>query len=250
MLIQHFTEKVAAVVAARYVGDPAGELLVWLKTALRRESSVGELYGQSSLEMRLDELRAPAEVVRVVGTMIGNVWAQEKGHAAYIDGVLVAVAREPSLVAWASARVEGLMGAIEGWVMHGQTAPSRTARAKARLLLAIGQRVQHVPEFVSSLSTMSFREYCLLNADLESTAIMGYERMLALLAKLPEDGLGSATTLATDLAKLAADERFHYDLFRALGEWFDTPGGNTVRDDVTVRGCRDRLAAIRARAYP
>jgi len=100
------------------------------------------------------------------------------------------------------------------------------------------------------MSTMSFREYCLLNADLESTAIMGYERMLALLDKLPEDGIGSATTLATDLSKLAADERFHYALFRALGEWFDTPGGNSVRPEVTLRGCRETLAEIRARAYP
>lgn len=249
MLIQHFTEKVAAVVAARYVGDPAGELVVWLETALRRESSVGELYGHSSLEMRLAELRAPRDVVRVVETMIGNVWAQEKGHAAYLDGVLVAVAREPSLRARVVARVEGLMGAIEGYVMHAKTAPSRTARAKARLLLAIGQKVQHVPDFVAAMSTMSFREYCLLNADLESTAIMGYERMLALLARLPDDGIGGATTLAADLAKLTADERFHHDLFRALGEWFDTPGGNSARPDVTVRGCRERLAAIRARAY-
>jgi hypothetical protein len=249
VLIQHFTEKVAAVVAARYVGDPAGELLVWLQTALRRESSVGELYGQASLDMRLAELRAPRELVHAVGAMIGNVWAQERGHAAYLDGMLVAVARTPSLLSWAAARVEGLMGAIEGWVMHGKTAPSRAARLKAQLLLAIGQRVQHVPEFVSSLSTMSFREYCLLNADLESTAIMGYERMLALLARLPEDGIGSTTTLAADLGKLAADERFHHDLFRALGAWFDTADGDSVRPEVTLRGCREELAAIRARAY-
>lgn len=248
MLIKAFTEKVAALVAQQHAHDPGGELLVWLRMALRRESSVGELYGVGNLQRRLARIDAPHEVVRLMGTTIANVWAQEKAHAAFLDAVLVAVAHPPTLRQRAVTLVDGLLGTMEGVVMSAKTSPSAVERVKAKLLLAIGRRVQEVPDFVHGMGAMSFREFCLLNCELEVTAVHGYERMLALLDRVAETGIDT-TTLGVDIDKLVRDERYHNDVFTAVGEWFDVPSGNGLRDDVTLGGCVKRLAELRERAY-
>jgi hypothetical protein len=144
------------------------------------------------------------------------------------------------------ARLDGAMGAMEGHIMSGRTSPSHWWRVESALLLAIGERVQDVPSFVSSLSALSFREFCLLNAELEITAVHGYERMLALLAELGSSSLIHETTLALDIARMAEDERFHNDAFRAMADWFED---DALREGLSRDGCAAILAGIRCRIY-
>jgi hypothetical protein len=248
--IRQFTADVAAAVAAEHALDPMGELLVWLHMALRREASVGEIYGVSNLMRRLEEVRAPREIVKLLRVTISNIWAQEKSHAAYLEAVLSAVARPSQRWRWLGAILDGFLGAMEGQVLSGRTSPSNLQRAKAAFLLTIGRRVQGVPEFVSSLSALSFREFCQLNAALEITAVHGYERMLTLLQETENhSGLRDNTTLVVDVARMVRDERFHNEAFVAMAEWFTQPSGNSLRAGVSPTTCARRLAEIRVRVY-
>ncbi len=257
--IRRFTAEVSALVAAEHADDPMGELLVWLQMALRREASVGEIYGVTNLERRLEQVRGRTEIVTLLRLTICNIWAQEKAHAAYLEAVLAAVARPaPTLWGRLASRLDGFMGAVEGHIMSGKTSPSQVQRAKASLMLALGRQVQDVPEFVSSLSALSFREFCLLNAELEITAVRGYERMLVLLGEVAaESSLPRVTTLAIDIERMIRDERFHNEAFRAIEGWFGPPRarypeshtGNTLRASVSLEACEARFAAIRERVY-
>jgi hypothetical protein len=241
--IRAFTATVAATVAAEHAGDPASELTIWLQLALRREASVGELYGVGNLHRRLADVRAPREMRSLIAVTIGSIWAQEKAHAAYLQAALVAAARPRGLWHRLAARLDGVMGALEGLVLAGRTSPSQLGRARAGIMLAVGRRLQDIPGFVSELSQLSFRDYCELNAELEITATEGYERILELLARLPQPGDG---TLAVDVARLAQDERYHYRTFLCLADLFE-PCGSRVGADVPAAAAR--LAAIRAQSY-
>jgi hypothetical protein len=247
--IRRFTAEVAAIVESEHAFDPAGELLVWLQMALRREASVGEIYGFANLDRRLDQVRGPPRIIRLLRTTISNIWAQEKAHAAYLEAVLSAVARPSRLWLRVSARLDGFLGSMEGLVLSGRTSPSNLQRAKAAVMLAVGRRVQDVPQFVSALSSLTFRELCILNAELEITAVHGYQRILALLE---EDGrLRDETTIVVDLTRMVQDERFHNEAFVAMEGWFGSGarGGNAILTGVTPAGCAASLAAIRARVY-
>jgi len=248
--IRQFTAEIAAAVAAEHALDPMGELLVWLHMALRREASVGEIYGVTNLARRLEKVRAPRRIVGFLRMTISNIWAQEKSHAAYLEAVLSAVVRPPRLWRRLGARLDGVMGAMEGQVLSGRTSPSNLQRAKAALMLAVGRRVQSVPEFVSSLSALSFREFCLLNAELEITAVHGYQRMLTLLQEVEkESGFRFDTTLVVDVRRMVCDERFHNEAFVAMAEWFGQPAGDALRPGISLAACAERLAEIRARVY-
>ena len=246
MNIRRFTAEVAAVLAREHATDPRAELLVWLHMALRREASVGEIYGFANLERRLGRVTGPPAVVELLRTTIYSIWAQEKSHAAYLEAVLSAVAGAARPWRRLGARLDGFLGAMEGQVLSGRTSPSQLARARAALMLAVGRRVQDVPEFVSSLSVLSFRSFCLLNAELEITAVHGYERMLTLLGRI--EGRDD-TTLAVDVHKMVQDERFHNEAFLVMARWLGSPDGDRLRAGVAVGPCAERLAAIRTRVY-
>jgi hypothetical protein len=267
--IRKFTAEVAAIVAAEHARDPRGELLVWLQMALRREASVGQIYGVSNLDRRLDQVRGPQEIISLLRRTITNIWTQEKSHAAYLEAALIAVARPSTLWRRLSARLEAFLGAMEGQLLAGRTSPSDLQRAKAALMLAIGRQVQDVPDFVYSLSALSFREYCLLNAELEITAVHGYERILTLAREIAKDSSTNDSTLVVDFARMLRDERFHNRAFIAMEEWFgpspsaphaalrggsvaarpEASSGDSLRPGVSLDACASRLAAIRSHVY-
>lgn len=248
--VARFAADFAAAVAADHALDPMGELVVWLHMALRREASVGTIYGVSNLTCRLERVRAPEEIIELLRTTISNIWAQEKAHAAYLEAVLSGLALPYRRWRWLASHADGFMGGIEGQVLSGLTSPRNLQRAKAVLMLAIGRRLHGVPEFVSSLSAMSFRDFCRLNAELEITAVHGYERILVLLEKVDRrSGLRRDTTLGVDLARMVRDERFHNEAFVAMADWFAQPTGNSLRAGISFAACSERLAAIRALVY-
>src|SRR5262249_32543625 len=157
--------------------------------------------------------------------------------------------RPPGSWQWLTAHLDGFLGAMEGQVLSGRTSPSSLQRTKAALLLAIGRRVQGVPEFVSSLSLMSFCEFCQLNAEFEITVVHGYERMLTLLERVDTPrGLRNDTTLVIDVVRMVWDERFHNEVFVAMAEWFGA-AGDSLRAGQSFVECAERLAEIRGRIY-
>ncbi len=244
--IREFTSQVAAVVAAEHARDPMGELLVWLQMALRREASVGEIYGVANLAERLARVRAPRAIVDLLRVTIGNIWAQEKAHAAYLEAVSMAVARPSTVWRRLRARLDAFMGAIEGQVMCGRTSARNVPRLRAALMLAIGRRVHDVPEFVSTLSALSFGDFCRLNAELEITAVHGYERMLLLLDSVP-DGVAHGT-FVVDVQRMIVDERFHHRAFETMEAWF-AGAGDTMRPGLSHCTCVEQLGTIRADLY-
>jgi hypothetical protein len=255
-VVREFTHRVAAAVAAEHADDPLGELVVWLHLALRREASVGEIYGVANLERRLAEVRAPDDVHQLMRLAIGGIWAQEKAHAAYLQAMLMAIDPASSFWRRLGARLDGVAGALEGYVLSGCTSPSQLMRAKAACLLAVGRQVQDVPGFVSSLGTLSFGDFCRFNAELEITAVDGYQRMLALLHQLAARGsFHAATTLLIDIGRMIQDERFHNLIFLELDRWFARdrsaagPDGDAALAQVALRPCAARLAAIREQVY-
>jgi hypothetical protein len=249
-ILRRFAAEVADVVARAHEGQPLAELVVWLQMALRREASVGEVYGAGNLEARLGRLRAPRAILDLVRTAIFGVWAQERAHAAYLEAVLAVLAPTSSLWPRASAKLEGLMGAMEGVVLSAVTSQSALDRLKASLLLSIGRRVQDVPAFVGTLGALHFGEFCRFNADLEVTAVHGYERMLLLLEALPETPMAADATMAIDVGRMLVDERFHHEVFHAIADWFE-PGerADVLKPEHLPAACAAELAGIRRRAY-
>jgi hypothetical protein len=255
--VRRFAAQVAALIAAEHARDPMGELWVWLHMALRREASVGEMYDMANLDRRLADVRGPHGIAGLLRATIASIWAQEKAHAAYLEAMMTALA-PPQATAWRrmTARLDGIIGAIEGQVMAGMTSPSQVQRAKASVMLAVGRHMQDVPGFVAALSMLSFREYCLLNAELETTAVRGYDRMMVLLGEIgPAAGL--PPTLRVDIAGITRDERFHNEAFHAIAAWFDPPRtshlesttGNSIRPGLTLAACAAPISAIGERVY-
>jgi len=197
-------------------------------------------------------VRAPRDILRLLRMTVSNIWAQEKAHAAYLDAILLGVARPRELRQRIGARLERVLGSMEGRVLSGSTSPSELERAKAGVLLAIGRQLQDVPAFVSSLSALSFRDFCLLNAELEVTAIDGYERMLVLLDTIrAPSSVREHTTLVVDVGRMVDDERFHNETFATIALWLEpaTAGAGSLRPGLSFRACAASLAEIRARIY-
>jgi hypothetical protein len=258
-VIQQFASDVAVLVAAEHAGDPLGELTVWLQMALRREASVGQMYDVTNLERRLALVRCPRAHIELVRVTFSNIWAQEKGHAAYLEAMLAAVVRRRGVLPWLSSRVDAVLGSLEGQLLSARTSPGLGQKLKSTVMLRAGKLVQDVPDFVAALTALPFRDFCLLNAELEVTAIHGYQRMLALLELLGDHSFMRDTTFKADLTHFVRDEQFHNQTFLAMDAWFapasTSPnarlGGHEapLLPRLSIEACRAELAAIRATVY-
>lgn len=261
--IRKFADDVAAQVAIDYTGNPLGELTVWLQMALRREASVSQVYDVGNLERRLALVRCPREHIDLLHRVFSNIWAQEKAHAAYLESMLSGVVRRAGLLPWLTSRVDAVLGGLEGQLLSARTSPGLSQRLKSAVMLACGNLVQDVPEFVGDLEALSFRDFCLLNAELEITAIHGYQRMLVLLEALDGHPLALDTTFATDLEHFVRDEQFHNQTFLAMDSWFSPArpalegrarqpfqGSDLVMlPRLSTADCRAQLALIREAVY-
>lgn len=257
--IQQFASDVAVLVAAEHAGDPLGELTVWLQMALRREASVGQMYDVVNLERRLALVRCPRAHIELVRVTFSNIWAQEKGHAAYLEAMLAGVVRRRGVLPWLTSRVDAVLGSLEGQLLSARTSPGLGQKLKSAVMLRAGRLVQDVPDFVATLTALPFRDFCLLNAELEVTAIHGYQRMLELLDQLEDHSFMRDTTFKADLAHFVRDEQFHNQTFLAMDAWFApaSTSPNTrlggleapLHPRLSIDACRAELAAIRANIY-
>src|ERR1700678_659951 len=225
--IVDFAAMAASELESRFEHEPQGEFLAWLQLALRREAMVTVAYGDQYIRKQLKSLAdrgLTTETVEIIHRALNSVWAQETGHQQYLASVLAVVNPPESFSARVTASCQSTLGGIEGRTIGTLVSGDKFARAGARLALALGSLIQDVPEFVSEIQQMPFEGFAVLNADLEETAIHGYERMLHLLKTLQGmSDFRAETTLKWDIDHMRRDETYHCDLFRFLAHIFDGP---------------------------
>lgn len=217
-----YTEQVAGEIASRHAGDPAAELELWLKLAHQREAMVTQLYELSELDRRLSAERK-SEVGALVRSVVLSIWAHESSHTRQLATLRGAHTQRAALAE--------LQGSLEGWVTRQATQGS----SLARLLIAVGASLGQAPDFARELRELSLLELMAFHAELETTARMGYQRILQLLAQLDETGGKSALspggasdyglTFRYDMARILCEENFHEAVFQEMTGWLEDEGG-------------------------
>jgi hypothetical protein len=217
-----FAREAANDLRTRFRDDPESELMSWALIARRREALVAVAYDRNHLSSHFDRLAqvgVPDETLILLRGALGNVWAQEEAHQAYMEAFLKAVAPPKTFFERFNVFIQGLMGKVEGNVIGGLMSPSALRQGRARLAITLGNLVSDVPEFVGSLESRSFSNFCDVNAQLEETAVLGYERMLELVLLL-ENHLSSQTAVPADFSRIRIDETYHNLVFRNLSRIF------------------------------
>jgi hypothetical protein len=212
--IVQYTEEVARQIAHTYEGAPFDELRVWVKIAHQREAMVTQLYGMSQIDARLGQL-SEGTAGSVVRAVIASIWAHEESHTRFLGALR-------SLSESFSGLTE-LQGKLEGWV----TRSAVSGGALARMLIAVGASLDRVPDFAGQLKLMNLRQLVEFDQELETTARMGYARILELVRALAgneevEDALGF--TFEFDLTKILCEENFHEAVFREMAQWVSADG--------------------------
>ncbi len=220
-----YTEQVAGEIASRHADDPVAELEIWLKLAHQREAMVTQLYELSELDRRLTGEHACA-VRGLIRSVVLSIWAHESSHTRQL-----ATLRGSSK---AGAALAELQGSMEGWVTRQATQGS----SLARLLIAIGASLGQAPDFARELRQLSLLELMAFHAELETTARMGYQRILQLLSNLDGARLDGARldgcppdvvaeyglTFRYDMARILCEENFHEAAFQEMMRWLQDEG--------------------------
>jgi len=222
--IIRYTEQVAGEVAERLGHDPREELAWWIRTAHQREAMVSEMYEVSGFDRRMGaQSSAAAEVMR---SSVLSIWAHEQSHTRYLSTIR---SDSESLEGTAS-----LQGALEGWVTQNAV----DGGVLGRLLIAIGSAMGQVPEFARELGEMRLDQLLRFYAELETTARMGYQRMLVLSAKVAESSQSLAElgpTFRFDVARILCEETFHESAFLEMAGWVEA--GGVVSEALSAESC-------------
>lgn len=215
--IVHYTEQVAAQLEARFRGTPEQELAAWVRIAQVREAMVSEIYGVGSIDARFGATTA-ASVAHVARKAIRNIWVHEETHTRYLRALRVSAGSKDALLHEIYGRLQGTM-----------TDAASRGSLFARLAIAVGVRRGQAPAFAAEIKAMNLHEFCQFCGELEETAVLGYRRILALLALLPEQTEPAlAYTLEADITKICDDETFHVGVFSAVDSWLEPDGKNFV----------------------
>jgi hypothetical protein len=229
-----YTEQVAGEIASRYAEDPVAELELWLKLAHQREAMVTQLYELSELDRRLTGEHASA-LRGLVRSVVLSIWAHESSHTRHLATLRGA--------AGAGAALAELQGSLEGWVTRQATQGS----SLARLLIAIGASLGQAPDFARELRQLSLLELMAFHAELETTARMGYQRILQILARLAEEqrrGTRASAaaeyglTLRYDMARILCEENFHEAAFQEMSRWLED---ESLERELSVPACTRAL---------
>ncbi len=192
-----------------FAGRPELERRRLVLLSLEREQVVAVAYREEAVVGRVAALDVDEDARAVIRQTLVWIWKDEQLHAEYVRGWLL---RSPGVAARAIVYGRQLQGALSGWTSatsnhrDPRTAPFRAGAAG--LLVALGAATGQVPPVLRrELRYQTFRHYCRLNAALEASAELGYER-LAELCDDPEEG--------ATFERIRNDERRHGEAFRAL----------------------------------
>ncbi|MEY2935921.1 MAG: hypothetical protein RL033_6670 [Pseudomonadota bacterium] len=243
-----YTEQVAGEIASRHADDPVAELELWLKLAHQREAMVTQLYELSELDRRLTAEQASG-VCRLVRSVVLSIWAHESSHTRHLATLRSAHS--------ASAALAELQGSLEGWVTRQATQGS----GLARMLIAIGVSLGQAPDFARELRELSLVELLQFHAELETTARMGYQRILQIAARIDDELSGSTPvngasngasnvagtaagtadygiTFRYDMARILCEENFHEAAFLEMMRWLEDEG---KLSELSVPACTQAL---------
>lgn len=225
--IIEYTEQVAGEIASRHGDDPVAELELWLRLAHQREAMVTQLYEMAGFEARLS---GESAIHRLIGSVVRGIWAHERSHTEFLSAL-----RETRDAWRALAELQGL---VEGWIvkraMHGA--------AGGRLLIAVGASLGKVPDFARDLRQMSLLELLGFSAELETTARLGYQRILQIAARLGGRDATAGShgfTFQYDVARIEREETFHEGVFVEMQDWLRADGA--AHDAPSSESC---LAAL------
>jgi hypothetical protein len=231
--IIEYTEQVAGEIASRHAEDPVAELELWLRLAHQREAMVTQLYEMAGFEARL----APESAIhRLIGSVVRGIWAHERSHTEFLSAL-----RETRETWRALAELQGL---VEGWVvkraMHGA--------AGGRWLIVVGASLGKVPDFARELRQMGLLELLGFSAELETTARLGYQRILQIAARLGGRDATAGTygfSFQYDVARIEREETFHEGVFLEMQDWLRADGA--AREALSSESCAaalHRLCAV------
>jgi hypothetical protein len=211
-----YTESVASEIARTHAGAPFDELRIWVRIAHQREAMVTQLYELSQIDDRIGAVDdgGAASVVRMV---IASIWAHEESHTRFL-GSLRSLSDSLAGIAEFQGRLEGRIArsAASGGLL-------------ARMLIAVGASIRSVPGFANDLKGMNLRELMQFHGELETTARMGYRRILELEQALGPDRGATREfgyTFPYDVAKILCEEQFHEETFRAMLKWVAADGAS------------------------
>ena len=218
-VVEEFEQQLAEL-RVRYEGRPQDELThLWL-LALEREQLVTVAYRKDIIDSRLSRMPIDDEVRRIVARAIRWAWRDEQMHALWIRGALLRHGdRLDRLQAWRTQ----LEGTVAGWTSSRQAhfgwteAPLR--RVVAEILEVAGVATGRVPPAVREhLQFQTFAAFCSFNVTAETTAAMGWRRMVE-LAREPEVEVDDEDVQA--YRRMAADEDRHARVFQLFARAFD-----------------------------
>jgi uncharacterized protein (DUF362 family) len=232
-------------VLARFGDQPRAAVVQLLLLALEREEIVSMAYRQAQIADRLQRTSLPEDVRQLIEHAVIWIWKDEEMHAVYARGALMRLG-DP----WLRARAVGQQtgGILAGWAAsvlhHAGWGRAPLALLLARLITLSGRIAGKVPREVGrQLRFLPFRDFCLLNAELEKASWMAWDR-LALLAEsqhmMPE--------MIQDFHRVAQDEIQHLRVFEAIAVGLTADDG--LASSETAEALAARIAAVGPRFLP
>ncbi len=201
-------------VLRRYAGRPRAAFLRLMLMALEREQIVSLAYRQSVIAARLKRMPIPDGVRGLIEHAVVWVWKDEEMHTVYARGALMQMGRGSVRL---RALVEQAGGAVAGWATgvlhHSSWHLAPVARAAASLVVLAGRAGGRMPPEVGKLLKFGpFRDFCLLNADLELASGLCWDTLIRLAAGQPD--LGPETLV--EFWRVVEDEDRHRRVFEAV----------------------------------
>ncbi len=206
---------------ARFKNVKADEFRFLLHLALEREEVVSVAYRDSRLRSSLDRLSLSPGAIEIFRTALIWIWKDEEMHTTYVRSVL-----------WNHGKGSGRWrvlasqwgGSLGGWssavLQHNDWWSAPISRVIAKGILAAGARSGKVPQaMVEKLNSLSFQDFCELNAEAEVTARMCWAR----ICKLAQD-LGVDPEVQTAFQRITDDEERHRQIFTILRDYSLAPG--------------------------
>jgi hypothetical protein len=234
------TGTLAGEYAARFPGDPDGELRAWLHIAVRREAMVSCVYQEAKRIQRLPEPHV--EAGKVAWDALTLIWQQEAVHTTLIevklrDGLL----RDAPL----SADLDIWQGSLEGTFLTALTGRPGLRQVLSKLAISFGALLvpSMVPDFARELSELDLREFFLLCSALETTARQCYARMETLAASITKRLEGDVPSpqfhsLTDELQRATLEETFHEAAFQEMAGWVVN---GQIDPSLPPRPCAKRL---------
>jgi uncharacterized protein (DUF362 family) len=232
---------------ARHPDRPDRELLEHLLVAVQRERIAAVGYDTERLGERLRRAPLPEASRRTIARAIGQIWLDENMHARYVLGVLQ---HQPELATRLAGAAQSAEGGVGGWMtaveQHATWGDAPAERLAAALVEVGGRLSGRIPAAVrSSLTYAPIRDWCAFSVDAEESAVISFDRMIALaaeVARMPSPALDLLAGFTEEFTRMRRDEGAHARIFGALAAALGDDDGFVP--GATPDGLERTLAAI------